>query len=138
MNLPRTPRARGAAVVVSAVAIASIAGGAFAATSSSSSLPAANPTDAKLAGMTVVNKTVTPNPTTSKGYNGYQTYVVKAPKGKVVLQGFATLSGGQTGSVVIRSTQTTNAQYTVKLFFPGEQGVQGKLHVRVQLMPVNG
>ena len=137
MHLPRTPRSRGAAVVVSAVAIASIAGGAFAATSSSS-LPAAPPTDAKLAGMTIVNKTVTPNPTTTKGFDGYQTYVVKAPKGKVVLQGFATLSGGQNGSVVIRSTQTTNKQFTVKLVFPGEQGVQGKLHVRVQLMPVNG
>ena len=132
MQLPRTPKGRVAAVAVSAVAIASIAGVAVAATSSLSTNP---PTDAAIAKMTFINKTVTPSPTSSQGFNGYQTYVVKAPKGKVVLQGFATLSGGLTGSVVIRSTQTTPSQYTVKLVFPGEQGKAGKLNVRVQLLP---
>lgn len=132
MHLPRTPRGRMAAVAVSAVAIASIAGGAVAATSS---LPTNPPSDASLAKMTFINKTVTPSPTSNKGFDGYQTYVVKAPAGKTVLQGFATLSGGQTGSVVIRSTQATASQFAVKLVFPGEQGVPGKLHVRVQLLP---
>ena len=109
MHLPRTPRGRVAAVAVAGVAIASIAGGAVAATSS---LPTNPPSDASLAKMTYINKTVTPAPTSYKGFDGYQTYVVKAPAGKTVLQGFATLSGGQTGSVVIRSTQTTATQFT--------------------------
>lgn len=134
MHLPRTPRARAAAVVVSAVAIASIAGGAVAATSS---LPTNPPTDASLARLTTITKVVTPAPTSNKGFDGFQTYVVKAPAGKTVLQGFATLSGGLTGSVIITSTQTTNRQYSVKLKFPGEQGKPGKLYVRVQLVPAD-
>lgn len=134
MHLPRTPRGRVAAVAVGAVAIASIAGGAVAATSS---LPTNPPTDASLAKLTVINRTITPAPTSTKGFDGFQTYVVKAPAGKTVLQGFATLSGGLTGSVVITSTQTTVRQYTVKLKFPGEQGKAGKLYVRVQLVPAD-
>ena len=134
MRLPPTPQGRVAALAVSAVAIASIAGVAVAATSS---LPTNPPTDASAAKLTIINRTVTPAPTSTKGFDGFQTYVVKAPKGKIVLQGFATLSGGLTGSVVIRSTQTTPSQYTVKLVFPGEQGKSGKLYVRVQLVPKN-
>jgi hypothetical protein len=132
MNLPRTRRGRAAAVALGAVAVASAAGGAVAA---ASSLPAAPPTDASLAKMTVINRTISPAPTSSRGFNGYQTVTVAAPAGKTVLQGFATLSGGQTGSVVIKSTQATSAKYVVKLVFPGEQGTPGKLHVRVQLLP---
>jgi len=133
MNLPRTRRGRATAIAASAVAIASVAGGAVAATTSS--LPAAPPTDAAAAKMTVINRTISPAPTSSRGFNGYQTVTVNAPAGKTVLQGFATLTGGLTGSVVIRSTQTTAARYQVRLVFPGEQGVPGKLHVRVQLLP---
>ncbi len=132
MQLPRTPRGRVAAVAVSAVAIASIAGGAVAATSS---LPTNPPSDASLAKMTYINKSLVPQPKTFKGFDGFLTYTVKAPAGKSVLQGFATLSGGQTGSVIITSTQATATQYTVKLKFPGQQGTPGKLSVRVQLLP---
>ena len=72
----RTSRGRVAAVAVGAVAIASIAGGAVAATSS---LPTNPPTDASLAKMTFITKTITPAPTSTKGFDGSQTYVVKAP-----------------------------------------------------------
>ena len=133
MNLPRTRRGRATAVAVGAVAAASLAGGAVAATGPS--LPAGPPSDASQAGMTVINRTITPAPTRSRGFNGFQTVTVKAPRGKTVLQGFATLSGGLTGSVVIRSTRATSGKYVVNLVFPGEQGRAGKLHVRVQLLP---
>jgi hypothetical protein len=53
----------------------------------------------------------------------------------VVLQGFATISGGNTESVIITSTSATPARYQVKLRFPGEQGRNGRLHIKVQLMP---
>jgi hypothetical protein len=133
MRLPSTRRGRVVAVAIGAVAAASVAGGAVAATTSS--MPAANPTDARAASMTVINRTISPAPTSNRGFNGFQTVTVKAPAGKTVLQGFATLTGGQTGSVVIRSTQATSAKYVVKLVFPGQQGTPGKLHVRVQLVP---
>jgi hypothetical protein len=132
MHLPQTLRGRVLAVTAGAVAIASVTGAAVAATSSLSTTP---PSDARAAEMTFINRTLAPAPTSTRGFDGYQTYVVRAPAGKVILQGFATLSGGLTGSVVIRSTKATPSRYTVKLVFPGEQGRVGRLNVRVQLLP---
>ncbi len=100
------------------------------------SLPADPPVDAKMAGLTIINRTIAPRATTTKGFNGFQTVTVAAPAGKKVLQGFATLSGGQTGSVVIQSTRTVTAKrFVVQLIFPGSQGKPGKLYVQVQLVP---
>ena len=103
--------------------------------SGGSSMSAANPIDAKAAGLKVITRTISPSPTTTKGFNGFQTVTITPPSRYVVLQGFATLSGGNTSSVIITSTSATPARYQVKLKFPGEQGRNGKLHVRVQLMP---
>ena len=100
-----------------------------------SSMPAANPVDAKAAAMKVITRTISPNPTTTRGFTGFQTVTIRPPSRYVVLQGFATISGGNTESVIITSTSATPARYQVKLRFPGEQGKSGKLHVKVQLMP---
>jgi hypothetical protein len=136
MRLHSTNRSRTVATALAAAAAAGAASGALVAQGASGgSLPANPPTDASAAKLTVINRTVTPAPTSNRGFDGFQTYTVNAPAGKTVLQGFATLSGGQTGSVVILSTQATPAKYVVKLKFPGEQGRPGKLHVRVQLLP---
>ncbi|MGD9572887.1 MAG: hypothetical protein AB7V62_13440 [Thermoleophilia bacterium] len=122
-----------AAGVAVAAAAAVTASGA-----TSPSMPAGPPSDAAAAGMTVINRTISPAPTTNRGFDGFQTVTIAAPKGKVVLQGFATLAGGNAGSVIITSTSATPKRYQVKLRFPGEQGRPGKLHVRVQLLPVAG
>jgi hypothetical protein len=135
MRIPSTIRGRSVATALATAVVVGGATGALVAQGASNSLPANPPTDASLAKLTVINKTVSPAPTSNRGFDGFQTYTVKAPSGKTVLQGFATLSGGQTGSVVITSTQATAKQFSVKLKFPGEQGTPGKLHVRVQLLP---
>ena len=53
-----------------------------------------------------------------------------------ILQGFATLSGGNTGSRLITSTSTRPKAFTIKLSNPGEQGIPGKLTFRVQLTTI--
>ena len=98
-------------------------------------LPTTPPFDAKAAKLTTLSRTITPNPTSTKGFNAYQTVVIPAPAGKQIAQGFATLTGGNATSVVIRSTQSTPSRYLVRLVFPGEQGTPGKLHVLLQLLP---
>ncbi len=130
-RLGRTAVAGLVAALAAGAATAYVATGA----SSGSSLPATNPTDAKAAGLKVINRTISPNPTSTKGFDGFQTVTIKPPSKYVVLQGFATLSGGNTASVIITSTSATAARYQVKLKFPGEQGKNGKLHIKVQLMP---
>ena len=136
MGIPSKVRGRPVAVALAtAVVVGGITGALVAHGASNTTMPAAPPTDAKAATLTVINRTISPNPTSSKGFDGFQTVTVKAPAGKEVLQGFATLSGGLTGSVIITSTQATLKQYVVKLKFPGEQGTAGKLYVRVQLTP---
>ena len=61
-----------------------------------------------------------------------------ARSGMTILQGFATISGGNTGSRLITSTKTAPAAYTIKLSEPGEQGTPGKLTFRIQVVPKPG
>jgi hypothetical protein len=80
---------------------------------------------------TPVIRTFTPKPTTTKGFTGYATIVVKSPKGTTPVVGYFTRSGGESCSVVVTSAGVAldrNA-YVVKLKFPGEQGNPGKLKV---------
>jgi hypothetical protein len=136
MRTPTTTRGRTvAAALASAVVVGAASGALIANGASSTTMPAAPPSDASAAKLTVVNQTVAPKPTRFKNFDAFQTYTYRAPKGKAVLQGFATVSGGNTGSVVITDTRATPGQFTVNLEYPGEQGTPGKIHVRVQLVP---
>jgi hypothetical protein len=128
-------RGRSALVGLAAALVAGAATAFVATGASGGSMPAANPIDARQAALKVINRTITPAPTTTRGFTGFQTVTIRPPSQYVVLQGFATISGGNTESVIITSTSATPARYQVKLRFPGEQGKPGKLHVRVQLMP---
>jgi hypothetical protein len=135
MRMPSKIRGRSVVTALATAAVVGGATGALLAQGAAGTLPAAPPTDASAAGLTVVNKTVKANPKTFKGFNAFQTYTYTAPAGKSVLQGFATISGGNTGSVVITSTRSTPGRFTVDLEYPGEQGKPGKISVRVQLVP---
>lgn len=133
---PSKIRGRSVATALVTAAVVGAATGALVAQGqSSSTMPAAPPTDARAASLTYLNRTVTANPTRFRGFDAFQTVTVNAPSGKVILQGFATISGGNTGSMIITSTRTTPGKYTVELEFPGEQGTPGRLNVRVQLLP---
>ena len=68
-----------------------------------------------------------------KGYDGSQTVTVTPPSGSRIVQGFATISGGQLGAMVIKSTQSTSTAYKINLAYPGEQGTPGQLTFRIQL-----
>jgi hypothetical protein len=136
MRTPSTTRGRTvAAALAAAVVVGGATGALVAQGQSNSTMPAAPPTDAKAAKLSFINKTVTPSPTKTKGFDGFQTYVVKAPSGRNILTGYATLSGGNTGSAIIKSTTVTPKQFTVQLEFPGEQGTNPKLNVRVLTLP---
>lgn len=130
-RLGRTAVAGLVAALAAGAATAYVATGA----SGGGSMPAANPIDAKAAALKVINRTISPSPTTTRGFDGFQTVTITPPSQYVVLQGFATISGGNTASVIITSTSATPARFQVKLKFPGEQGKNGKLHIKVQLMP---
>lgn len=69
----------------------------------------------------------------TKGFDGTQTVTITPPSGSTLIQGFATISGGDLGSMVIKSTQLTGSAYKINLSFPGEQGRQGTLTFRLQL-----
>lgn len=69
----------------------------------------------------------------TKGYDGSQTVTITPPSGSRIVQGFATISGGQLGAMVIKSTQSTASAYKIVLGFPGEQGTPGQLTFRLQL-----
>lgn len=100
-------------------------------------MQAAPPTDAAAAGMHFTNLIMRPRPTSTRGLDGFQTVRVSAPAGMTVLQGFATLSKGQAGAVVITSTRALPRRFVVNLKFPGTQGTPGRLHVKVQFLPVS-
>jgi hypothetical protein len=80
---------------------------------------------------TPVIRTFTPKPTATRGFTGYETIIVKSPKGTSPVVGYFTQSGGESCSVVVTSAGVAvdrNA-YVVKLKFPSEQGNPGKLKV---------
>jgi hypothetical protein len=80
---------------------------------------------------TPVIRTFTPKPTATRGFTGYETIVVKSPKGTSPVVGYFMQSGGESCSVVVTSAGVAldrNA-YVVKLKFPSEQGNPGKLKV---------
>ena len=136
MRMPSKIRGRSVVTALATAAVVGAATGALVAQGQSgSTMPAAPPTDAKLAKLSTINRTVTPQPTKFKGFDGFQTYAVKAPSGRNIVTGYATLSGGNVGSVIIKSTSVTPKQYTVQLEFPGEQGTPAKLNVRVLTLP---
>ena len=80
---------------------------------------------------TPIVRTYTPNPTSSAGFDGYQTIMVKSPKGTSPVVGYFKLSGAQQCSIVVTSAKISLQQnaYVVKLKFPGEQGNPGRLTV---------
>lgn len=80
---------------------------------------------------TPIIRKFTPKPTSTKGFNGYQTIVVKSPKGTSPVAGFFKLTGAQRCSVVVTSARISLNQnaYELKLKFPGEQGNPGQLSV---------
>ena len=67
------------------------------------------------------------------GFNGYATYVFKAPRGRRIVTASARIVGGQAAAVKIRgrSLARNGKSYTVNLIFPGEQGTPGRLVVRL-------
>lgn len=136
MRTPTSARGKAALAALASAAVVGAATGAMVAQGQSGgTMPAAPPSDASAANLTVVNRTVAANPTRFRNFDAFQTYTYRAPAGKAVLQGFATISGGNTGSVVITSTRATPRAFTVELEYPGEQGTPGKINVRVQLVP---
>jgi hypothetical protein len=80
---------------------------------------------------TPVIRTFTPKPTATRGFTGYETIVVKSPKGTSPVVGYFTQSGGESCSVVVTSAGVAldRDAYVVKLKFPSEQGNPGKLKV---------
>ena len=80
---------------------------------------------------TPIVRTLTPKPTSTKDFNGYQRIVIKSPKGTGPVVGSFVLSGAQPGSVIVTSAQVVQKQnaYVINLKFPGEQGKTGKLKV---------
>jgi hypothetical protein len=80
---------------------------------------------------TPVIRTFTPKPTATRGFTGYETIVVKSPKGTSPVVGYFTQSGGESCSVVVTSAGVALGRnaYIVKLKFPSEQGNPGKLKV---------
>lgn len=126
-----------------------------------STMPAANPKDAAAAKMYAVQQSIPASKlggkansyfyasngggqvkiakVTEKGFTSYQTVTITPPNtspATTILQGFATLSGGNTGSRLITSTSTRPKAFTIKLSNPGEQGIPGKLTFRVQLTTI--
>ena len=80
---------------------------------------------------TPVVRTFTPRPTSTKGFTGYATIVVKSPKGTGPVVGYFTRVGGKSCGMVVTSAGVVmnRSAYVVKLKFPGEQGNPGKLKI---------
>lgn len=81
--------------------------------------------------------TITVKKATTKGFGTYQTITVKPTTvGQVtstIVSAFATLSGGQLGTTQIASTALTEKSYTVKMAWPGSEGVGASLNLRFYL-----
>lgn len=69
----------------------------------------------------------------TRGFTGTQSVTITPPSGSAIVQGFATISGGGLGAMVIRSTSSSASAYRINLAFPGEQGTPGRLTFRIQL-----
>jgi hypothetical protein len=69
----------------------------------------------------------------ASGFVGSQTLTITPPSGQTVIQGMATISGGDLGSMIIKSTSTSSKSYVIKVQYPGNQGTPGKLTFRLQL-----
>lgn len=80
---------------------------------------------------TLVTRTYKPYPTSTKRFMGYQTIVVKSPKGTTPVDGYFKLVGAQRGSVIVTSAgvDLKRNAYVIDLHFPGEQGDPGHLIV---------
>jgi hypothetical protein len=74
--------------------------------------------------------TVTISRYRTKGYDGYVTVRVKSTVGTSLVGCMATLSGGDFGAAMIRSTSCTSKSYTVNLVFPGQQGRNPSLNMK--------
>jgi hypothetical protein len=153
-----TTRTRRAALSLALAGL--VAGTAATGAAAPSTMPAANPSDAAAAELVTFQKAVPAaklggkassyfyatngggqvkiGKTTTRGFTAFQTVTVTPPSGTTILQGFATISGGNTGSRLITSTSTAPAAYTIKLSEPGAQGTPGKLTFRIQVVPKPG
>jgi hypothetical protein len=136
MTFPHASR-RPVRVAVGALASAAVLSIlAASAAAAPASLPTTLPSDAAAAKVTVQSRTISKYTTTTKGENGYATVTLTPPAGKQILQGFATMTGGNATASIIQSTQVVgSSRYVVKLLFPGQQGKPGVLHVQLQLLP---
>jgi hypothetical protein len=76
-------------------------------------------------------RTFAPKPSSTKGFTGYETIVVKSPKGTTPVVGYFARKGGEACSIVVTSAgvSLSGNAYVVKLKFPGEQGSPGKLKI---------
>jgi hypothetical protein len=82
---------------------------------------------------TPVSRTYTPKPSSTKGFTGYQTIVVRSPAGIAPVVGYFKLSGNDPCSVVVTSAKVDLSRnaYLINMAFPGEQGKTGNLKVTV-------
>lgn len=152
----RTRMSYGAAALIAAGALAVTATSA----SNSATMPAATPRDAGSADLAVYTTAVPRNrlqlrratsyrigrngprvlvgASRTRGFTDYQTFTVVPPSGQTVYQGFATISGGNSGVFGIRKTQVLRGRYVVNVSYPGDQGTPGRLTLRVQTLPTDG
>jgi len=81
----------------------------------------------------VTTRTLTPKVQRTVGFDGYATYVFRAPKGRRIVSASARVTGASHDARVRRTSISSNrTRFTVQLFFPGEQGSPGKLVVRLR------
>jgi hypothetical protein len=80
---------------------------------------------------TPIVRTFKPRPTSTKGFTGYQTIVVRSPAGTSPVAGYFALRGAEPCSVIVTSAQVVlrRGAYVITLKFPGEQGSAGRLTV---------
>jgi hypothetical protein len=64
-------------------------------------------------------------------YTTGRTITITPPDTLRIVNCFATISGGDLGSNVIRSTSVTGTRCTVRIAYPGEQGKPGKVYFRL-------
>ncbi len=78
-------------------------------------------------------RTLTPKVQRTVGFNGYATYVFRAPAGRRVISASARIAGRSGAVRIARSSVSRDRKrYTVDLVFPGEQGRPGRLVIRLR------